>query len=104
MELPEPPEPHHLRIAAQEILRGNPAAAQASPHSGADPLAFIYGNRLPRYLWDDGRWGERLTTHGVALEALLKVAGSRRRHFLRWIQGEVSWQEYLTSLEKGLQR
>ncbi len=91
-------------LAWGACLDGLAASRQNELKALPDPLAFIYGNRLPRYLWDDGRWGERLTTKGVALATLLKVAGARRCHFLRWVRGEATWLEYIESVQKGLLR
>ncbi len=102
MEVSPVPEPEHLREQARSILEKHPEAAHATPHSGADPLAIVYGNRLARYLWTEQDWGNRLTALGWDLPAFMRVMGNKRRHFLRWIRGEIQWKDYLAALGKDV--
>jgi hypothetical protein len=46
----------------------------------------------------DGGWGAVLEPRGVPLEAFLRVAGNKRKAFVRWVKGEASWQEYSDAL------
>ncbi len=104
MELPIPPERKDLKAIALDILRKDPAALTASPHSGADPLAFVYGNRLPQFLWTEAGWGEALKARGVTLQDFLRVAGNLRRYFVKWVKEEVGWEDYLVALRQGALR
>ncbi len=104
MEASTVPEPQQLRDQALSILEKHPEAAHATPHSGADPLAIVYGNRLARYLWTDQGWGIRLTDLGWDLPGFMRVMGNKRRQFLRWIRGEIQWKDYLAALGKDVFR
>lgn len=76
----------------------------ASPHGGSDPLSFIYGNRLPRYLWTEVGWGEELGKRGITLQEFIRLAGRRRRDFVRWAKREIGWTDYVAQLLKTLLR
>lgn len=104
METASVPEPLDLREQALRILQRHPEAANATPHSGADPLALIYGNRLARYLWTLQGWGEQLTARGWDLPSFMRVLGNKRRHFLRWVRGEIAWAEYVALLLRDVSR
>jgi hypothetical protein len=93
MDLERLPEPLHIKNEVLKLFERHPEAREEGSHSVADPISYWYGNKLPRYFWKGG-WGPRLKEAGLNEDRFMRVVGAHRVSFLRWIDGEMPWDEF----------
>ena len=92
MVLPVPEEPPELKEFVCEVRdRLGP-----STYADWDALAVWAGNKVPSYLWS--RWKPILENEGFTWQRFLKLMKYKTYDAIRWMNGEISWAEYVREI------
>jgi hypothetical protein len=60
----------------------------------------LSANFLPRYLWH--LWRDELKRMDIPWHLFLKVISAHDRDVERWVEGELSWNDLVQSIERAL--
>ncbi|RLF80520.1 hypothetical protein DRN44_07125 [Thermococci archaeon] len=84
-----PPEPVSLKADFKKGLDTN--------FRGTIP-AIKQSTWAASYLWTNYRWGLILKRYGFSWQMFMKAVRTNSLNFLRWIQGEKTWDEAIKDL------
>lgn len=62
-----------------------------------DPLIVWYGNRLPKYLWD--QWKDKLKPAGFTWQKFMRLLHYRTDISVLWYKGKLPWQEFVKGIK-----
>lgn len=97
MELHIPKEPAEVKAWILKIEKMN----SSSPDIHWDTLNVWYGNRLPKYLWD--QWKDTLKPSGFTWQSFLKLLSRRTDAVLMWYKGAYTWDQFIDETIKLIQ-
>jgi len=66
---------------------------QNTPNIKWDALNVWYGNKLPKYLWDE--WKDKLKPEGFTWQIFLKLIRHRTDKVVLWNKGILKWEELI---------
>lgn len=90
MALPTPKEPKHVKEWIKSVEQGT---SKTSSTINCDSLNVWYGNRLPKYLWDE--WKNDLKPRGFTWQKFLKLLSHRTDAVLLWYKGMYTWEQFI---------
>ncbi len=91
MKLSIPPEPIMLKKQSKDQRKER--------EWDIDSLALWFGNRLPSYLWKEGKWSKPLKDEGYSWQNFLKILSLHKKEMIRWSRDAISWKEFLLRLQ-----
>ena len=94
MELFTPKEPAEVKAWILHVER----MTDSSPGINWDTLNVWYGNKLPKYLWD--QWKDILKPAGFSWQSFLKLLSRRTDAVLMWYKGVYTWEQFIEETKK----
>jgi len=91
MNLSIPPEPIILKKQSKEQKK--------EEGWDIDSLVLWFGNRLPSYLWKDGKWSQPLKAEGYSWQSFLKILSLHKKEMIQWSRDAISWKELLLKIQ-----
>lgn len=88
MELFTPQEPLEVKEWIKEIEK-----IGKTPGVKWDSLSVWYGNKLPKYLWD--QWKDILKPRGFNWQKFLRLLKHRTDAILLWYKGKFTWEQFM---------
>lgn len=88
IDLKVPPESTALRAEVKKLRD-----MMAGPGVEWDPLAVWYGNKIPKYLWE--QWKDDLKPAGFTWQKFLKLLRYRTDGAVLWFYGSLSWKKFI---------
>lgn len=70
----------------------------SDPSVNWDSLNVWYGNKLPKYLWE--QWKDVLKPAGFTWQKFLRLLGRRTDAILLWYKGAYSWSEFINETKE----
>lgn len=92
-----PPEPSDVK----KLILEAKARLGVSDEIDWNSLAVWYGNRVPKYLW--GAWKNALEEKGFTWQSFLKVMRYRTDDALLWVDGRMSWENFVRRVQDSLE-
>ncbi|RLG73191.1 MAG: hypothetical protein DRO11_00375 [Methanobacteriota archaeon] len=94
-----PEEPERLREEIRELmLRWR---TEESADIDWDNLALWYGNKIPKYFWDN--WKTELKKRGFTWQKFLKLMRYRTTDAMMWVLGDKRWKEFVKTVREDVE-
>ena len=96
MELDTPQEPREVKDWIKML------AQKASGHEEInwDSLNVWYGNKLPKYLWNE--WKGELSLSGFNWQKFLKLMSFRTDQIILWSSNKIPWENLVREIKEVL--
>ena len=89
MDLFTPKEPAEVKAWILHVEK----MTDSSSGINWDTLNVWYGNKLPKYLWD--QWKDVLKPAGFTWQSFLKLLSRRTDAVLMWYKGAYTWERFI---------
>ena len=67
-----------------------------------DSLILWFGNRLPKYLWNDAGWSQPLKKEGYTWQSFLKILSLHKKEMIQWSRNSLTWKEFLKKIQETI--
>jgi len=94
MKLTTPKEPKEVKDWIRMLTK------EADSQEGINwtSLNVWYGNKLPKYLWDE--WKAELSPSGFNWQKFLRLMSFRTDQIILWAYGETSWENLVDEMKE----
>ena len=100
LSLPVPEEPIEIKKRALDKCE-DPSWSLIDRYSVIN-FFTLSANFLPKYLWSS--WREELKRMGIPWQLFLRAVSACDRDVERWVEGALSWNDLVQSIERALLR
>ncbi len=94
IKLETPKEPHDVK----KFMMSLEATGFNGPDIKWDPLIVWYGNKLPKYLWD--QWKDRLKPAGFTWQKFMRLLHYRTDISVLWYRGLLPWDKFVEKVKE----
>ncbi|MDP3974050.1 MAG: hypothetical protein Q8P92_04425 [Candidatus Daviesbacteria bacterium] len=94
MNITSPQEPKEVK----EWIKMLAQEASGQDEINWDSLNVWYGNKLPKYLWDE--WKVELSPSGFNWQKFLKLMSFRTDQIILWSYNEIPWENLVKEIQE----